>query len=106
MQILTNKNATQGYPELAKKNVAVCPTLIGGKQDAYLDKNDHQRMNTIRQTIHGGWTGSRNQGRDNFEFLTKQLPFIQSSGMVILAGTDAAAKNDFIYPGWALHQEL
>jgi imidazolonepropionase-like amidohydrolase len=46
------------------------------------------------------------QRKNNYELVAKQLPFIQSSGMVILAGTDAAALNSFIYPGLALHQEL
>jgi imidazolonepropionase-like amidohydrolase len=38
--------------------------------------------------------------------MIKQLPLMQTAGMVILAGTDAAAMNDFIYPGVSLHQEL
>jgi hypothetical protein len=37
------QRAIKGYKELAKKNVAVCPTLIGSKQLAYLDEDDHPK---------------------------------------------------------------
>ncbi|MEZ4902892.1 MAG: hypothetical protein R2822_14630 [Spirosomataceae bacterium] len=33
--------ATAGYQRLAKKGVAVTPTIIGGRQLAYLDRDDH-----------------------------------------------------------------
>ena len=114
------QKATQGYRELAKKNVAVCPTLIGSKQLAYLDEDDHQKDDylqylTKRFKANYAWRVNRQAGenkaqvqqrKNNYELIAKQLPFIQSSGMVILAGTDAAALNSFIYPGLALHQEL
>ena len=114
------QKAIKGYRELAKKNVAVCPTLIGSKQLAYLDEDDHQKDEylqylTKRFKANYAWRVNRQAGenkaqvqqrKNNYELIAKQLPFIQSSGMVILAGTDAAALNSFIYPGLALHQEL
>jgi imidazolonepropionase-like amidohydrolase len=114
------EKAIKGYKELAKKNVAVCPTLIGSKQLAYLDEDDHQKDDylqylTKRFKANYAWRVNRQAGenkeqmqqrKNNYELIAKQLPFIQSSGMVILAGTDAAALNSFIYPGLSLHQEL
>jgi imidazolonepropionase-like amidohydrolase len=46
------------------------------------------------------------QRKDNYQLVAKQIPYLQSAGMLILAGTDAAALNSFIYPGLSLHQEL
>jgi imidazolonepropionase-like amidohydrolase len=114
------QKAAQGYKVLAKENVAVCPTLIGSKQLAYLDEDDHQKDEylhylTSRFKANYAWRIQRQAGetkeqkqqrKNNYEMIAKQLPFIQSSGMVILAGTDAAALNSFIYPGLSLHQEM
>ncbi len=122
-QYLENFNqqkAAQAYKELASKNVAVCPTLIGSKQLAYLDVDNHQNDEylqylTRRFKANYAWRIQRQAGetkeqaqqrKNTYERVKKQLPFIQSSGMVILAGTDAAALNSFVYPGLALHQEL
>lgn len=114
------QKAAEGYKELAKKNVAICPTLIGSRQLAYLDVDNHQKDEYLQYLTNrfksnyawriqrqAGETKEQTQQRKNtYELVKKQLPYIQSSGMVILAGTDAAALNSFIYPGLALHQEL
>jgi len=114
------QKAIAGYSYLANKHVAVCPTLIGSKQLAYLDEDDHQKDDylqylTKRFKSNYAWRISRQasdskeqiqQRKNNLALIAKQLPYIQASGMVILAGTDAAALNSFIYPGLALHQEL
>ena len=114
------EKAAQGYAALAKQNVAVCPTLIGSRQLAYLDEDDHQK-DAYRQYLskrfqsNYDWRVKRQadqtaeqilRRKSNYQMNMKQLPFIQSSGMLILAGTDAAALNSFVYPGLALHQEL
>ena len=112
--------AIEGYRYLAKKNVAVCPTLIGGKQLAYLDVDDHQKdaylqYLTKRFTSNYGWRIKRQAGdtkeqveqrKKNYEQIAKQIPYLQSAGVLLLAGSDAAALNSFIYPALSLHQEL
>jgi imidazolonepropionase-like amidohydrolase len=114
------QKAIQGYREMAKKNVAVCPTFSGSKLSAYPDQDDHRKDDylqylTKRFQSNYDWKDSSKpretaaqleQRRKGFELQIRQLPLMQSSGMLILAGTDAAAMNDFIYPGISLHQEL
>jgi len=114
------QKAIQGYAELARKNVAICPTLIGSRQLAYLDVDNHLQDEylqylTKRFKANYEWRIQRQAGetkeqiqqrKNNYELIAKQIPLIQNSGMVILAGTDAAALNSFIYPGLALHQEM
>ena len=114
------QKAILGYQALAKKHVAICPTLIGSSQLAYLDEDDHHndaylQYLTKRFKANYAWRVNRQAGetkeqiqqrKDNYQLVAKQIPFIQSSGMLILAGTDAAALNSFIYPGLALHQEM
>ena len=114
------QKAIQGYAELAKKNLAICPTMIGSRQLAYLDVDNHLQDEylqylTKRFKANYSWRIQRQAGetkeqiqqrKNNYELIAKQLPLIQNSGMVILAGTDAAALNSFIYPGLALHQEM
>lgn len=116
-----NQNqATKAYAELAKKNVAVCPTLIGGKQLAYLDENNHknddfQRYLTQRFMSNYQWRIERmanetaeqkQQRKDRYQLIAKQLPFVQNSGMLIIAGSDCAALNTFVYPAASLIEEL
>lgn len=114
------QKAIEGYKMLAKKNVAVSPTLIGSKQLAYLDENDHHndaylQYLTKRFTANYAARVTRQatdtkeqiqQRKYNYELVAKQIPYLQSAGMLILAGTDAAVLNTFIYPGLALHQEI
>ncbi len=38
--------------------------------------------------------------------LTSLIPIIKASGMDIIAGTDTGFLNSYIYPGFALHEEL
>ncbi len=112
--------AFAAYKELAKKGVAVAPTLIGGRQLAYLDQNDHQNDDylkylTERFTSKYQWridrmandTPEQKQARkDRYELIARQVPFLQKAGVNILAGSDAAALNTFVYPALALHEEL
>lgn len=112
--------AIQAYKKLAQSHIAVTPTLIGGKQLAYLDENGHQEDEflqylTKRFTDNYQWRIERmandteeqkQQRKEHFQLIAKQLPYIQEAGIMILAGSDAAALNTFVYPALALHEEL
>jgi imidazolonepropionase-like amidohydrolase len=114
------EKASKAYTELAKKNVAVCPTLIGGKQLAYLDENNHknddfQKYLTKRFISNYQWRIDRmanetaeqkQQRKDRYQLIAKQLPYVQKSGMLIIAGSDCAALNTFVYPAASLLEEL
>lgn len=114
------EKAIKAYSELAKKNVAVCPTLIGGKQLAYLDENNHknddfQKYLTKRFMSNYQWRIDRmandtpeqkQQRKDRYQLIAKQLPFVQNAGMLIIAGSDCAALNTFVYPAASLIEEL
>ncbi len=108
------------YQKLGKAGVAVTPTLIGGKQLAYLDENNHEndeylQFLTKRFTDNYQWrigrmandTPEQKQARkERYELIAKQIPYIQKAGIKILAGSDAAALNTFVFPALSLHQEL
>ncbi|WP_036155359.1 amidohydrolase family protein [Maribacter forsetii] len=112
--------AMLAYQNLSKTNIAVTPTLIGGRQLAYLDEEDHNQdefLNylTDRFTANYQWridrmendTQEQRQSRKSrYELIAKQLPFLQEAGIKILAGSDAAALNTYVYPALSLHQEL
>jgi imidazolonepropionase-like amidohydrolase len=112
--------AILAYKNLCKTNIAVTPTLIGGKQLAYLDEDNHTQDEflqylTHRFTANYQWridrmandTPQQKQDRKNrYELIAKQIPHIQRAGIKILAGSDAAALNTYVYPALSLHQEL
>ena len=112
--------ANRAYQSLGKTNISVTPTLIGGKQLAFLDKDNHAndvflQYLTKRFTANYQWrigrmsndTPQQKQKRkDRYKRIAQQLPYIQEAGIKILAGSDAAALNTFVYPALALHEEL
>jgi imidazolonepropionase-like amidohydrolase len=112
--------AIVAYKKLSQTNIAITPTLIGGKQLAYLDEEDHTQdefLNylTDRFTANYQWridrmindTPEQKQGRKSrYELTSKQIPYMQKAGIKILAGSDAAALNTYVYPALSLHQEL
>ncbi|MFN8346895.1 MAG: amidohydrolase family protein [Spirosomataceae bacterium] len=112
--------AIEGYKRLAQKGVAVTPTIIGGRQLAYLDRDNHQNDDfqqylTQRFTDKYRWRIERMAGetpeqtqrrKDQVSLLMKQLPLVFKAGVLVLAGSDAAALNTFVYPALSLHQEL
>ncbi|MCP9767296.1 amidohydrolase [Lacihabitans sp. LS3-19] len=120
LQNFDQEKAIKAYSDLANKNVAVCPTLIGGKQLAYLDENDHknddfQKYLTKRFMSNYQWRIGRmanetpeqkQQRKDRYQLIAKQLPYVQKSGMTIIAGSDCAALNTFVYPAASLIEEL
>ncbi len=114
------RRATAAYKELAKTNISVTPTLIGGKQLAYLDVDDHKNDDflkylTRRFTANYQWRIDRMAGdtpeqtqrrKDRYLLIANQLPYLRNAGINIMAGSDSAALNTFVYPALALHEEL
>ena len=112
--------ANNRYKELAAKGVAVTPTLIGGRQLAYLDKNDHsnddfQKYLTAEFMSNYAWrigrmansTAEQIQARkDRYQLIASQIPQLVAAGVLVMAGSDSAALNTFVYPALALHEEL
>ncbi len=112
--------AIKAYTELAKTGVYLTPTLIGGKQLAYLDENDHQNDEflqylTKRFTDNYQWRISRmandtpeqkRQRKERYQLISQQLPHALKAGITLLAGSDAAALNTYVYPAQSLHEEL
>lgn len=112
--------AINAYKNLSKTGIAVTPTLIGGKQLAYLDEDNHEDDEfldflTNRFTSNYQWridrmandTPEQKQARkERYQLIAQQLPYLQDAGITIFAGSDAAALNTFVYPAMALHEEL
>lgn len=112
--------ANLAYQKLGKTNVAITPTLIGGKQLAYLDVDNHENdefLNylTNRFISKYEWrigrmakdTPDDKQARkDQYQLIATQLPYLQKAGIKLLAGSDAAALNTYVYPAQSLHEEL
>ncbi len=108
------------YRKLAENGTAIVPTLIGGQIMAFLDEDDHMDdlelqylapnfIKTYDWRVGRANSASEEEIHDRKERYSEMvglLPLIQESGMDIIAGTDAGFLNSFIYPGFALHQEL
>lgn len=112
--------ALYGYQMLARQGVAVTPTLIGGRQLAYLAETDHSKDEFLRYlttdfTDNYQWRIGRMAGetaaqtaerKQQYQLIAKQLPYLAQSGVLLLAGSDSAALNTYVYPAQALHDEL
>nr|MBP8226802.1 amidohydrolase family protein [Rheinheimera sp.] len=46
------------------------------------------------------------QRKDKEQLIASQLPYLQQAGITLLAGSDSAALNTYVYPAQALHDEL
>ncbi|QBL10451.1 hypothetical protein E0Z06_13390 [Rheinheimera sp. D18] len=44
--------------------------------------------------------------KQQYQLIAKQLPYLAQSGVLLLAGSDSAALNTYVYPAQALHDEL
>ena len=102
--------ANKRYEALAAKSVAVTPTLIGGKQLAYLDENDHsnddfQKYLSAEFMSHYAWrigrmansTAEQIQARkDRYQLIASQIPHLVAAGVLVMAGSDSAALNTFV----------
>ena len=114
------QRAITNYNSLGKEGLFVCPTLIGGRQLAYLDETDHSKdpflqYLTKKFVSNYQWridrmanetATQRQQRKERYRFLLSQLPLVQNSGIRIIAGSDAAALNTYVYPAESLIQEL
>ncbi|GAB3279350.1 amidohydrolase family protein [Parahaliea aestuarii] len=112
--------ANAAYARLAALDVAVTPTLIGGRQLAWLDETDHSddaflRYLTQQFTAKYQWRIGRMAGetaaqraarKERYRLIAAQLPPLQEAGVTLLAGSDSAALNTYVYPAQALHDEL
>ncbi len=108
------------YTELHKNKTAVVPTLIGNRIISYLDEYDHKNDKELNYLGKGliktyDWRVERankatpeeiDERKKRYEKLIALIPIIKSAGMDIVAGTDAGFLNSYIYPGFALHEEL
>lgn len=114
------QRAIEKYATLGNKGLFVCPTLIGGRQLAFLKETDHsqdQFLNYLTEKFVANYqwriqrmaneTPAQLQTRkDRYKLLQNQLPLIYQSGIRIIAGSDAAALNTYVYPAESLLQEL
>ncbi len=108
------------YEELKNNKTAVVPTLIGNRIISYLDEDDHQGDKQLKYLGKGliktyDWRVQRankaskeeiGERKKRYNKLVSLISIIKSSRMDIIAGTDAGFLNSYIYPGFALHEEL
>lgn len=115
------EHANKNYAAMGKKGLAVTPTLIGGRQLSYLDENNHQQDSMMVSYLTKAYTENyqwrigrmandtpeqKAERKKRYEFGASQVTYMQKAGLTILAGSDAAALNTFVYPGESLIAEL
>ena len=112
--------AMEKYRVLGSRGLFVCPTLIGSYQLAYLKETDHRVDKFLdylseRFVSNYQWRIDRMANetpaqlqlrKDRLDLLKKQLPLMQEAGIRLMAGSDAAALNTYVYPAESLLQEL
>ena len=113
--------ADMNYKKLAAKGLAVTPTFIGGRQLAFMDENNHFQDSMMTKYLTKAYTDNyqwridrmknetpeqRNDRKVKYTFNLSQLTHFQNAGLLILAGSDEAALNTFVYPGESLIDEL
>ncbi|GHF22845.1 amidohydrolase [Kordiimonas sediminis] len=112
--------ANKAYAKLGQTDLAVTPTLIGGGKLAYLAETDHSddallQYLTKRFTSKYQWridrmkndTAADKQARkDRYALIKAQLVPMHEAGITLLAGSDSAAINTYVYPAQGLHEEL
>ena len=112
--------AARVYRQLAKRHIAVTPTLNMGRILAYLDREDHSKdpplayigpglRKTYDWRVERAAKASPEQvaaRHKEYELSKQVMPMLVAAGIPILAGTDAGYLNSFNYPGEGLHEEL
>lgn len=119
-QSFDKSTALKKYKQLAQNGTAIVPTLIGNKIMSYWDEDNHSddaELQYIGPGIIKTYQGRVNRveksssrtikaRKEKYKKLLSLIPIIKESGMSIIAGTDAGFLNSYIYPGFALHDEL
>lgn len=113
--------ANENYKKLGNKGLSVTPTLIGGRQVAFMGENNYLKDSLMVSYLTKAYVKdyilrlerSKNdtpeqiaERKKKYLFLQSQIPYIYKAGIKILAGSDAATLNVFVYPGQSLIQEL
>ncbi len=112
--------AIEQYKKLGARGLSVCPTLIGSYQLTYLKETDHSQDEFLKyltnkfvsnyewrvQRMANETPAQLQQRKERLELLKKQLPMMQKAGIQLMAGSDAAALNTYVYPAESLLQEL
>lgn len=111
------KVAREKYRWLASRGVFLTPTLYEmGVFDAAAHQHDRELKYIgpgLRETW--VWRVERAQHqtaqqhvaeKQNFALMQRILVMLQDAGVRLLAGTDAGFLNSYIYPGFALHDEM
>ena len=79
------------------------------KNDAYLQYLTKRFTDNYQWRIGrmaGETAEQKQQKKDKYKRIAKQVPLMQKAGVTILAGSDSAALNTFVYPAAALIEEL
>lgn len=119
-QSFDESTALKNYKQLAQNGTAIVPTLIGNKIMSYWDVDNHSDDAELQyigpgiiKTYQGRVNRTENASpeairarKEKYKKLLTLIPIIKESGMPIIAGTDAGFLNSYIYPGFALHDEL
>lgn len=119
-QNFSQERANAAYKKLAETGLALTPTLIGGRQLAYLAETDHSEDAFLtylsgRFTSKYQWRIDRMKNdtaadkvarKETYARIKAQLPYLQAAGVTLLAGSDSAALNTYAYPALGLHEEL
>lgn len=115
------ETANQNYKRLGSKGLSVTPTLIGGRQVAFMDENNYLKDSLMVSYLTKAYIKdymlrierSKNDSpeqiaerKKRFLLLQSQILNMHKAGINILAGSDAATLNVFVYPGQSLIQEL
>ena len=120
VETFDEKYAAGVYRELARRHIAVTPTLNMGRILAYLDREDHSKDAALAYIGPGlrktyDWRVERAAKatpeqvaarHKEYELSKRVIPMLAEAGIPILAGTDAGYLNSFNYPGEGLHEEL
>ena len=120
MAVFDENIALETYRLMAQRGTAITPTLTISRTLAYLDADDHAKDPYlayigpgIRATYKGrietaarADTAAIARRHRSYEFAKSKVPLLQRAGVLIFAGTDAGFLNSFVYPGFALHEEM
>jgi len=120
MAVFDETIAMQTYRLMAQRGTAITPTLTISRTLAYLDIDDHTRdvaLPYIGPGLQATYKGrietaaradsaGKARRHQSYEFAKSKVPLLQRAGVLIFAGTDAGFLNSFVYPGFALHEEM